>query len=224
MGREKTADGGCVTAEPSVQRFGSHSIQSLCSSMVGVDSTQALSRRLLPISVSEQTHLSTVILVVMLSVAIPVSAREGLDDAVVALEPDNQAVVDIGRGVYQSHCASCHGKQMEGQPEWRKRLENGMLPAPPHDKTGHTWHHADDTLFEITKYGVAKVIGDPKYLTMMPAFESILEDKEIIAVLSYIKSTWPAREREWQEKIDNASKNGVAVVNKKSWLERWLKW
>ena len=28
-----------------------------------------------------------------------------------------------------------------------------MLPAPPHNETGHTWHHPDEMLFAITKYG-----------------------------------------------------------------------
>ena len=30
----------------------------------------------------------------------------------------------------------------------------------PHDASGHTWHHADDLLFEIVKDGPAAVIGD----------------------------------------------------------------
>lgn len=66
-----------------------------------------------------------------------------------------------------------------------------MLPAPPHDPSGHTWHHADADLFALTKYGIAAVIGQADYQSAMPAYEAILSDEDIIAVLSFIKSTWP---------------------------------
>jgi mono/diheme cytochrome c family protein len=42
----------------------------------------------------------------------------------------------------------------------------------------------------MTKYGIEKMIGQ-KYSNNMPAYEGKLTDEEIIAVLSYIKSTWP---------------------------------
>lgn len=222
MGREKTVERTVVTDEPCVHRLGVHSILSACIPTVSLDAAHVFSFPTFPRSVLQPTRLLPMLLVVMLSAAIPASAGEALDDVDVILEPDNQLIVDVGRGVYQSHCASCHGKQLEGQAEWRQRLDNGMLPAPPHDKTGHTWHHADDLLFEITKYGMAKVIDDPNYLTMMPLFDSVLEDRDIIAVLSYIKSTWPAEERAWQEKINNPNKGGFAEIKKKSWLDRWI--
>ena len=65
------------------------------------------------------------------------------------------------------------------------------MPAPPHDETGHTWHHDDETLFKLTKYGLAAFIKDKNYKTNMPAYENVLKDGEIIAVLSFIKSSWP---------------------------------
>lgn len=213
---------GGVTEESSAQRLGSHSILSACLPTVGRDAARVFSLTFLSVSVLVLTRLFTVVVVVLLGAAIPASAGEGLDEVDVTLEPENQVIVDVGRGIYQSQCASCHGKQLEGQAEWRQRLENGMLPAPPHDKTGHTWHHADDLLFEITKYGMPKVIDDPNYLTMMPLFESVLEDKDIIAVLSYIKSTWPAEERAWQEEVNNPDKGGFTEVKRKSWLDRWI--
>ena len=64
------------------------------------------------------------------------------------------------------------------------------MPAPPHDKTGYTWHHSDAYLFQITKYGLEELIGE-KYPNNMPAYEQLLNDEEIIASLSYIKSMWP---------------------------------
>ncbi len=103
---------------------------------------------------------------------------------------DLQPVVAQGKIVYGAYCAGCHGVKLEGQPNWHVRDAMGYLPAPPHDETGHTWHHRDQLLFDLTKYGPKHLTGDD-YKTRMPAFENILSDDDIIAVLSYIKSTWP---------------------------------
>ena len=102
------------------------------------------------------------------------------------------AVVAQGREIYADHCAGCHGADLEGQPDWRRRDALGYLPAPPHDETGHTWHHTDALLAEITKYGTAAVVGGG-YRSNMPGFGDVLSDTEIVAVLAYIKSTWPTR-------------------------------
>ena len=40
---------------------------------------------------------------------------------IVALEPHNVAITMSGREVYAEHCASCHGINLEGQPNWRQR-------------------------------------------------------------------------------------------------------
>ena len=99
-------------------------------------------------------------------------------------------LVDLGRKIYVVHCAQCHGIALEGQPNWRQRLPDGNLPAPPHDETGHTWHHADQVLFEITKYGRLKN-APPSVRGSMPSFDERLSNKEIWASLAYIKSHWP---------------------------------
>jgi len=103
---------------------------------------------------------------------------------VVALGPDDIELVNLGSTVYAQQCARCHGVSLEGEANWQIRQDDGLLPAPPHDKTGHTWHHGDNELFRLTKYGAAKLIGDPSYRTEMPAFEDVLTDQEIVAVLS----------------------------------------
>ena len=76
-----------------------------------------------------------------------------------------------------------------------------MMPAPPHDVTGHTWHHSDNYLFLITKYGVEEILGE-KYPNNMPAYKDILTDDEIISALSYIKSTWPSKTKKIHDKIN----------------------
>ncbi|MFQ5566386.1 MAG: c-type cytochrome [Paracoccaceae bacterium] len=102
-----------------------------------------------------------------------------------------------GRQLYADNCASCHGADLEGQSDWKRRLSTGRMPAPPHDASGHTWHHPDRVLFDITKLGPAAIIGGG-YESDMPGFADSLTDAEIRVVLDYIKSTWPERERQFQ--------------------------
>ena len=151
-------------------------------------------------------------------------ADAGTDGVRTALEADDLRVVAQGEKIYQTYCASCHGVQLEGQPDWRQRNANGRLPAPPHDASGHTWHHADDLLFEITKYGSAVVIGDPSYQSDMPAFEQVLSDADIIAVLSFIKNTWPEEQRGWLEEVNgNRTESFASSPGKPSFFERLMK-
>ena len=106
-------------------------------------------------------------------------------------------LVALGAAVYEQHCAACHGKELEGEPDWRRRKADGTLPAPPHDATGHTWHHSDDLLFRLTRDGPGVIAGE-NYRTTMPAYGGILSDREIWSVLAYIKSRWPADIRKAQ--------------------------
>ncbi len=112
------------------------------------------------------------------------SAQAGL------LPFDDAASVERGERIYADSCAACHGAALEGEPNWKQRKGNGRMPAPPHDASGHTWHHADDVLIAITKYGTAKVVGQG-YESDMPGFEDSLSDQNILDVLGFIKSTWP---------------------------------
>ena len=123
-----------------------------------------------------------------------------------ALRPDDAALTARGAGLYRQHCASCHGAALEGQPDWRTRNADGMLPAPPHDASGHTWHHADELLFRLTKHGIAATIGDPAYLSAMPAYGGVLNDEEIVAILSWIKSQWPAEVRARHDQINRRAR------------------
>lgn len=115
------------------------------------------------------------------------------------IDAADPAQVALGRRVYAGHCAGCHGADLRGQPDWRSRRPDGRLPAPPHDASGHTWHHPDGVLFRITKHGPATVVGGG-YESDMPGFEGVLSDPEISSALAFIKSTWPERERAFQER------------------------
>lgn len=120
----------------------------------------------------------------------------------ITLRPDDPQIVAQGGEIYREACAACHGARLEGQPDWRTRGPDGTLPAPPHDPSGHTWHHPDEVLFALTKYGPGVATGNPDYRSNMPAYSEILSDAEIIAVLSYIKAQWPPEIRARHDDIN----------------------
>ncbi|MCC2597826.1 cytochrome c [Pusillimonas sp. MFBS29] len=118
------------------------------------------------------------------------------------IDPADQSLVMQGKAIYANNCAACHGEALQGQPNWRERMSNGRLPAPPHDKSGHTWHHPDAMLVDMVKNGlVPGKTAPPGYVSDMPAYRDILSDQEIIAVLTYIKSTWPPKVLEAQKEV-----------------------
>lgn len=108
--------------------------------------------------------------------------------------------IDLGRALYGQHCAVCHGADLEGAPDWRQSGPDGRFPAPPHDETGHTWHHGDAMLFDYTRRGGQAYLDDlgVKFDSGMPAFGDILSDAEIEAILAFIRSTWPDELRAFQ--------------------------
>ena len=98
-----------------------------------------------------------------------------------------------GKALYSEHCASCHGVQLEGQPNWWQPLSDGTLPAPPHDESGHTWHHDNQLLFDYTKLGgegLAAARGLSGFKSAMPGFADAISDEGIWDTLAYIRSTW----------------------------------
>ena len=118
------------------------------------------------------------------------------------IDPADQSLVMQGKAIYANNCAACHGEALQGQPNWRERMSNGRLPAPPHDKSGHTWHHPDAMLVDMVKNGlVPGNTAPPGYVSDMPAYRDILSDQETIAVLTYIKSTWPPKVLEAQKEV-----------------------
>ena len=117
-------------------------------------------------------------------------------------DPKDERQVALGEAVYRQHCASCHGAELEGQPNWRVRKPDGRLPAPPHDESGHTWHHPDEILFRITKLGLRPPLAPKGYDSDMPAFGQTLSDEEIWAALAFIKSRWPPDTRARQNSLN----------------------
>jgi mono/diheme cytochrome c family protein len=115
----------------------------------------------------------------------------------------DERVAERGERLYTEYCASCHGVALEGEPDWRTRDADGYLPAPPHDETGHTWHHPTMQLFDIVKHGTQAVVGGG-YRSNMPGFADTLSDDDILAILAFIKSTWPHRIVRRHDELDAA--------------------
>lgn len=140
----------------------------------------------------------------LLVVVAGVAALIAWDGSINASSPDldDAARIAAGARVYAAHCASCHGAQLEGQPGWRTRRADGRLPAPPHDASGHTWHHPMNVLFGITKHGIVPPYGPANYASDMPGFGDRLSDEQIWAVLAFIRSRWPEKIRAAHAQIE----------------------
>ena len=105
-------------------------------------------------------------------------------------DAENAAAVLEGKRLYASHCASCHGRKLQGQLLWQVQDEFAGRRAPAHDQTGHSWQHADEDLFAMTKFGrFATTPAAAK--SYMPAYAQNLSDDQILATIAYIKATWP---------------------------------
>jgi len=130
-------------------------------------------------------------LTLLLAVASPAKADHELEDR----------NITAGRELYMENCASCHGADLKGQADWQSTNADGVLPAPPHDTTGHTWHHDNALLFDYTKLGgknALAVRGVADFNSGMPAFKGGLTDENIWDILAYIRSTWPKRMQQVQ--------------------------
>jgi mono/diheme cytochrome c family protein len=100
-----------------------------------------------------------------------------------------EEIISEGKVLYLANCATCHGVNLQGNPNWRSGTDkDGQSLPPPLNGTGHTWHHSPKVLHEILKYGLK--IYDENYEGKMVGNEN-LTDKEIYSILEYIESVWP---------------------------------
>jgi mono/diheme cytochrome c family protein len=113
------------------------------------------------------------------------------------------AEIALGQELYALHCASCHGPELQGEANWQAQNEDGSFRAPPHDAGGHTWHHGDSLLLETIRLGGARLPENIGGTSAMPAFAGVLNERQMAAILTYIKSTWPEDIRliQWQQTV-----------------------
>jgi mono/diheme cytochrome c family protein len=93
-----------------------------------------------------------------------------------------------GAGLYTANCQSCHGGATGG---------NLKDIPPPHNANGHTWHHADQQLIDMTLNGISFSLEAQK----MPAFKDKLTEEDVKAILAYIKTWWTEEQRKSQREV-----------------------
>ena len=107
---------------------------------------------------------------------------------------EDPVVVEQGEGLYRAHCARCHGV-----PGTQEAAADG---TPPHGADGHSWEHPDYALFQLVRDGVAVANCLPVDPERMPRFREAVSDAELVAILSFIKSTWPEALRSHHDKVN----------------------
>ena len=90
------------------------------------------------------------------------------------------AHAEIGAGLYQTHCAACHGTRAEGAPNWQYPGPDGHYPPPPLNGSAHAWHHPLRQLFGFIHDGGIN----------MPALGHVLSRGEILAIIAWFQSLW----------------------------------
>jgi mono/diheme cytochrome c family protein len=131
-------------------------------------------------------------------------------------DADDGAKVMHGKTIYMSRCASCHGRNLQGQPLWQLSDEYAGRRAPAHDETGHTWQHSDEEIFYMTKYGRFASVP-ARTVSFMPGFGDVLDDGEIIAVMAFIKARWPIGLRASQAMLNPGRVGMPRQANEAEW-------
>jgi mono/diheme cytochrome c family protein len=111
----------------------------------------------------------------------------------------NKDEIARGEKIYRDNCSGCHGDKAQGDPNWRKRGQDGKFPPPPLNGTGHAWHHPTEVLIEVIKQGTV-----PK--GNMPSWEGKLSDQDIRAVIAWFQSQWPDEVMEVWQDIDRRNR------------------
>lgn len=143
--------------------------------------------------------LGILLLVIILVAAAAIALRSPNTSSSAIASAD---VLADGQTLYDTYCAACHGFDLEGQANWKESNPDGSFRAPPHDETGHTWHHSDAYLIESIKLGGARLPANIG-VSAMPAYEDVLTDTQIDAILAYIKQDWPDDILASQQSIPN---------------------
>ena len=110
------------------------------------------------------------------------------------------AHAEIGRSLFDIHCASCHGVGAVGDPNWRQRDAGGLYRPPPLNGTAHAWHHPLAVLYKQVMRGSTPGVGN------MPAFKEVLSRGEVLAIIAYFQSLWSDEIYSAWRRMDEAAK------------------
>jgi mono/diheme cytochrome c family protein len=135
--------------------------------------------------------------------AVPVANKHSVPDTVKTESVIHRVrdVAQIARGgkIFQQNCASCHGEQAQGAPNWHTPGADGKYPAPALNGTAHTWHHPMAALKHTINQGTLAIGGN------MPGWKDKLTAGEIDDVLAWIQAKWP--DEIWQTWAKNDARS-----------------
>jgi len=100
-----------------------------------------------------------------------------------------------GERLYAQFCASCHKPDLSGDPDWKTPDDDGTFRPPPHDASGHTWHHPVPQLVDIVLNGS----GAPG--STMPRFDGTLDEAQVEAIIEFLRSRWGDEERAFNWRV-----------------------
>lgn len=114
--------------------------------------------------------------------------------------PFNDTQLAEGQTIYLQYCSACHGVEGQGQfPDAPFEPDStGRIGAPPHNETGHSWHHSDVVLIRYVTEGG---FSDPARFYVMPPFGTILTEEQILVVIAHIKTLWTDEQRGMQRQL-----------------------
>lgn len=135
--------------------------------------------------------------------AVPVANKQA-DAGLVKVEAVIQRTRDgaqIARGgnIFQQNCASCHGLNAEGAPNWHKPGADGKNPPPALNGTAHAWHHPMKALKHTISKGTLAIGGN------MPASGDRLSEQDIEDVIAWFQAKWP--DEIWQTWAKNDARS-----------------
>ena len=98
-----------------------------------------------------------------------------------AQQAESSLLLTLGKAVYGTHCASCHGAQGQGQPpDYPSLAQNQSIEMPS----------AVNAIRMVLNGGYPPgTEGNPRPYGM-PPFAQTLSDDEVAAVVSYIRTAW----------------------------------
>lgn len=97
--------------------------------------------------------------------------------------PASTETIALGKRLYATYCAGCHGANLEGAPG------GGPHAAPPLNASGPARQRSDTWLFTTIRDG-GQATAPPGTASFMPAMRGSLSDAEIRAIIAYLKQVW----------------------------------
>jgi mono/diheme cytochrome c family protein len=117
-------------------------------------------------------------------------------------EPEH---AEIGRQLFEVHCASCHRSGAAGAIDWQKPDDKGLTRPPPLNGTAHAWHHPLADLYRQIMRGSPPGVGN------MPGFRGSLSRGEALAIIAYFQSLWTDEIYRAWERMDKAARRERSI-------------